>query len=271
MDLWQAFVLGSVQGLTEFLPVSSSGHLVLAETMFGLQVEELLVFDVVLHAGTLLALLVYFWGDLWKMLMSLFRWSDDSLRSSRIQLGFLMVATLPVVLLAPFMKDWLQASFRSADSVIMMLGLTAVLLGTAELLGKKTKGMVQKFSVALLMGCFQVLALIPGVSRSGSTMVGGLLGGLKREAAARFAFLMAVPAIAGATVFLAKDVLELGAEQVSVGALALGFVSSALVSFACMWGMLQYLRKQSLWVFVAYLLLVVLGYLTYGLAVMNPL
>jgi len=267
MTVFQAFILGVLQGVTEFLPISSSGHLVLAESFFGLRVEELLTFDVVLHAGTLMALLVYFWKDLWEMLQSLWRdlgrmirpGTEAKLRDSenpREQVWYLILATLPVVFLGPFLKDFVELYFRSSDIVIAMLGLTAGLLALGEVIGKRTEPRVDSLKTALAMGMFQVMALIPGISRSGSTIVGGLLGGLKREAAARFAFLMAVPAIAGATLYLLKDYQALSMEGVTSMVLLVGFLSSAAVSFACMYGMLRFLRNRSLWVFVGYLVLV---------------
>jgi len=266
MTTFQAVVLGALQGLTEFLPVSSSGHLVLMETFFGLQVEKLLVFDVVLHAGTMVALIVYFWRTLMNMLKGL--WidvkkmlkidADQELRDPdhpREQVWYLIVATVPIVLVGPFLKDVIEQYFRSSNTVVFMLALTAFLLALSEVLGKKVEGKVHSLKVALLMGCFQVMAVIPGVSRSGSTIVGGLLGGLKREAAARFAFLMAIPAIGGATLFLLKDVFTEGVGLVDWSLLAIGFVSSALVSFFCIWGMLKFLQRRSLWWFVAYLVI----------------
>lgn len=268
MTLLQAFILGILQGITEFLPISSSGHLVLAETFFGLHVKELLVFDVVLHAGTLVALVVYFWQDLWDMvkgfwsdLKGMLRKKDQEQRlrdpdNPREQVWFLIVATLPVVLIGPFMKDIIEQFFRDHEVVVYMLGVTAFFLALAELLGKKTEGKVHSLKVAFLMGCFQVMAVIPGISRSGSTMVGGLLGGLKREAAARFAFLMAVPAIGGALVFLMKDFFDPDAavQAVDASVLLVGFLASVVASFVCMYGMLKFLRKRSLWAFVFYLL-----------------
>jgi undecaprenyl-diphosphatase len=131
-----------------------------------------------------------------------------------------------------------------------------VFLAIAEIFGKKTEGKVNSVKVALVMGLFQVLAVTPGISRSGSTIVGGLLGGLTREAAARFSFLMAIPAIAGATIFVLKDYEEFFLENISFGVLAAGFFSSMVVSFLCMYGMLKYLRNRSLWAFVIYLLAV---------------
>jgi len=267
MSTLQALLLGALQGITEFLPISSSGHLVLAESFFGLQVEKLLVFDVILHAGTLVALVVYFWRTLVNMAKGL--WIDikrmlkievkQELRDEenpREQVWLLIVATLPIVLVGPFLKDVVEQSFRSPSSVVFMLGITALLLAVAEILGKKVEGRVHSLKVAIVMGCFQVMAVIPGISRSGSTIVGGLLGGVKREAAARFAFLMAIPAIAGATIFLVKDLFTDGLDQVAPIALAAGFLSSAVVSFLCIWGMLSFLRKRSLWWFVGYLVIV---------------
>ncbi|MGE3279198.1 MAG: undecaprenyl-diphosphate phosphatase [Candidatus Altimarinota bacterium] len=267
MTTFQALILGAVQGVTEFLPISSSGHLVLVEEFFGLKVEHLLSFDVVLHAGTLVALLVYFWKDLLEMLKGL--WidlkrmlkieADHSLRDPehpREQVWYLIVATLPIVLIAPFLKDFLEQYFRTSSMVVMMLGVTAVFLAIAEIFGKRQEGKVNSIKTALVMGLFQVLAVTPGISRSGSTIVGGLLGGLTREAAARFSFLMAIPAIGGATVFILKDYEELFVEQISLSVLSVGFFSSVVMSFLCMHGMLKYLRHRSLWVFVAYLVLI---------------
>jgi len=266
MELWQAFVLGVVQGVTEFLPVSSSGHLVLVEELFGLKVEHLLSFDVVLHAGTLVALLAYFSKDLLRMAKGL--WidvkqmlkidADHSLRdpeNPREQVWYLIVATLPIVFIAPFLKDFLEQYFRTSSMVVMMLAVTAAFLAFAEIFGKRKEEKVNSVKTALVMGLFQVLALTPGVSRSGSTIVGGLLGGLTREAAARFSFLMAIPAIGGATVFILKDYKTFFVEQISFSVLAVGFFSSMVMSFLCMHGMLKFLRNRSLWVFVVYLLL----------------
>jgi undecaprenyl-diphosphatase len=270
MTLVQAIILGLLQGITEFLPISSSGHLVLAESFFGLEVKELLIFDVVLHAGTLVALVVYFWEDLvqmtkslWKDLNGMLKKKDDEQRlrdpdNPREQVWFLILATIPIVLVGPFLKDVIENVFRDEQMVIFMLAITALLLATAEVLGKKTQGKVHSLKVALVMGLFQVLAVIPGISRSGSTIVGGLLGGLKREAAARFAFLMAVPAIGGATVFLLKDMFdpEMTVQAVETIPLLAGFAASIIASFICMYGMLKFLRRRSLWWFVGYLVLV---------------
>lgn len=267
MEIWQALVLGVLQGITEFLPISSSGHLVLAESFFGLQVKELLSFDVVLHAGTLVALIVYFWRPLINMAKGL--WVDikhmlkieakQELRdpeNPREQVWFLIVATIPVVALGPFLKDVIEGYFRSTEMVMIMLGVTAVLLALAELIGKRVKPRVDTIKTALLIGCFQVLALVPGLSRSGSTIVGGLFGGLKREAAARFSFLMAIPAIAGALVFLLKDLIVVGVDAINPYVYIVGFSSSVVVSFACVYGMLRFLRSRSLWWFVGYLIIV---------------
>lgn len=270
MSVWQAVLLGVVQGITEFLPISSSGHLVLVESLLGLHVESLLWFDVIVHSGTLVALLVFFRKDLWDMLKALLSHFSDVFSGKAglfvkkhpedplSQLWFLVVATVPIVLLAPFLKDVIEQYFRDPNIVMGMLALTAFFLALAEVLGKKNLAGITKVKTAFVMGMFQVLAVIPGVSRSGSTIVGGLLGGLDRQAAARFAFLMAVPAIGGATVFLVKDFFdpEAGIQAVSTAALTAGFLSSMIASFVCMYGMLAFLRRRSLWWFVGYLVLV---------------
>lgn len=267
MTLSQALFLGILQGITEFLPVSSSGHLVLAEHLLGLRVDMLLSFDVVLHAGTLLALLIYFskeisamlsasCRDLKQMILRKPHPADESFSCPHHLLKFLIIATLPVVLFAPFLKDFLEQYFRSPDIVVLLLFATAAFLATAEILGRQEKKAMKSYRIALVMGLFQLIAIIPGISRSGSTIVGGLLGGLTREAAARFAFLMAIPAILGATVYLFKDLQVMMQESIGLEILLVGFFSSTVSSLFVMVGMLKFVRSQSLWWFVAYLIAV---------------
>jgi undecaprenyl-diphosphatase len=290
MTVLEALFLGIIQGLTEFLPVSSSGHLVLFEHWFGLKVADLLSFDVVVHSGTLVALVFYFWSDLRGIMRNLTRKnaeflekSEDGSFSASSNLSpcndvsmecpnlllLLVVATVPVVLVAPFLKDVLESTFREIPMVVGLLGLTAVLLACAELMGRYKNNAWLSFRVALVMGLFQVLAMAPGVSRSGSTIVGGMLMGLSREKAARFSFLMAIPAIGGATLFLLKDIISSvsGGGNIdpvlSWAVLGVGFLSSAVVSALAMHFMLRFLRSRSLWVFVVYLGVLVGGYLLF--------
>lgn len=267
MSLSQALFLGILQGITEFLPVSSSGHLVMAEHLLGLPVNNLLSFDVILHAGTLLALVIYFWKELSAMLIVSCRdlkhvvlgkshAPDEHFSCPHHLLKFLVIATLPVVLFAPFLKNILEQYFRSPDMVVALLLVTAFFLASAELFGSQEKKVMRSYFVALLMGFFQLLAILPGISRSGSTIVGGLLGGLTRETAARFAFLMAIPAIFGATIYMLKDFQIMMAEQISLLVLLTGFSSSAVASLLVVMAMMKFVRSRSLWWFVVYLVAV---------------
>ena len=274
MTIIQALLLGLLQGITEFLPISSSGHLVLAESWLGLEVQQLLSFDVVLHAGTLIALIIYFrktlremvkglWIDIKRMLRPHLSNEPRDQEHPREQVWYLIVATLPIVLLGPFLRDIIEVYFREPSMVVMMLGVTAILLALAETIGRRTQSGVSSIKNAFLIGFFQVLAVIPGISRSGSTIVGGLLGNLEREAAAKFAFLMAIPAIAGATIFLSGDLLEIGwgnGGVVTPGPLMVGLLASMISSFACVHGMLRFLKTRSLWWFIAYLVLMNLAW-----------
>lgn len=222
MDVLHAVALGVLQGLTEFLPVSSSGHLVLAQQLSGAQIEHALAFDVALHIGTLVAVLVYFRADLMAMAQSL--WAPVGRETERRWIGLLALATLPVVVVGGLFADTIEQAFHSVTLVGVSLWLTAGLLALASRRdgGTRTAAAVT-MADALWIGSFQVLGLVPGVSRSGSTLVGGLLAGIERETAARFAFLMAVPAIAGATAknaFALRSLMETGAAPVVAGVFA---------------------------------------------------
>ena len=201
MTLLKAIALGVLQGLTEFLPVSSSGHLALAQQFFPSPIDNHLAFDVWLHFGTLLAVLVYFRADLWRMAESalgrtpsdepyLFRW-----------IFLLGAATVPIALVGLGFKDAVESAFASTAAVGAGLWLTAAFLAFVARRPPGTRGGADlDLRDALIIGCFQAVAVLPGVSRSGATLTGALTRGLDRMTAARFAFLLSIPAIAGAMV-----------------------------------------------------------------------
>jgi undecaprenyl-diphosphatase len=195
MEIWEAIIVGIVQGLAEFLPISSSGHIVLTQFLLGMESSGIL-FEVVLHVGTLLSVLVYFRAKLWRMTRSLW---ERELVEERKWIWLLALATVPAVLLV---LTPLGGIFESAYSnpvlVSGLLIVTGALLLTPKVIKAKEKDMGWK--TALVMGVGQAFAILPGISRSGSTITAGLLGGVKPEKAAEFAFLMSIPAIAGAVV-----------------------------------------------------------------------
>ncbi|MFH0776002.1 MAG: undecaprenyl-diphosphate phosphatase [Patescibacteria group bacterium] len=254
--------LGLLQGLTEFFPISSSGHLLLAEHFFQLDVEHLKAFDVVLHAGTLLALLVLFWRDWWGMVVgfwSLAFGSDgERQKDSRRLFGQLVVVTIPAAVVGVLFGDAIDTLTRGSNRVWIVAAffvLVAAGLFLAEKFGSQKTQKVGWKNV-FWMSIFQAVALLPGISRSGSTIAAGMLSGLSRSAAAKFSFLMLAPATAGAIVLIVKEVL---AGKMTLPPLELtlfGFVVSAVVSFAAAAFLLRFIRKHSLKIFSLYLLAV---------------
>jgi undecaprenyl-diphosphatase len=258
--LWEALVLGCIQGLTEFLPVSSSAHLTLIPQLFHWQTPWLnsLSFDVALHLGTLLALLLYFGKELGTLALA---WLRKGLTGQALQdpdsklAWWIILGTIPAVVLGvPFEKK-AEIWFRAPLAVAIAVMAAGVLMGLAEYFSRKQKTLKElTLGQTLAIGCAQALALIPGVSRSGITLTASLFAGFKREEAARFSFLLAIPVTAGACVLKFKDLLKL-TSSAEIAATAAGIVTSAVVGWLCIHFLLAYLRKSSLYIFVAYRLL----------------
>jgi len=255
----QALVMGIVQGLTEFLPVSSSGHLIIVPYLLGWDDAFItsLAFSVMLHMGTLVALLVYFRAD-WLRLVpaGLAAVRDRSLRDDpdRRLAWLLIAATIPAALAGLLLNDLIEQRFRQVGLVALMLVVGGVILWLADRWGRRDRGIGDvTFPVALGIGAAQALALVPGISRSGISISAARLAGLDREAAARFSFLMATPVTAGAGVFEARKLLtgEAGVD-VAIAALLVGMVAALGSGLVAIHFMLRYLRTRSLSVFVAY-------------------
>jgi undecaprenyl-diphosphatase len=255
----QALVMGVVQGLTEFLPVSSSGHLIVVPFLLGWNDAFLnsLAFSVMLHLGTLVALLVYFRDD-WIRLVpaGLAAIRDRSFRSDpdRRLAGLLAASTIPAAIVGVVFNDLIEDQFRQVGLVALMLVVGGVILFVADRIGRRSRAIADiTFPVAVGIGAAQALALIPGISRSGISISAGRLAGLDREAAARFAFLMATPITAGAGIFEARKLLtgEAGI-QVELAPMVVGMVAALLSGLAAIHFMLRYLRTRSLDVFVWY-------------------
>jgi undecaprenyl-diphosphatase len=253
VDLIQAVVYGLVQGLTEFLPISSSGHVLLVGELY--RHDPGAGFTAVIQLGTVLAVLIYFWGDLVRALRA---WSrsfvDPAVRATpEARLGWaVLVGTVPVVVAGLLLEDQIDTVFRSAWIVAAMLIAVALFMGLAELVGKRQRD-IEAVQVrdGLWVGLFQALALIPGASRSGSTIMGALFLGMDRTAAARFSFLLSVPSVLGSGFYkLVKDRDILMAEGVAptVVATLVAFVSGlAAIAF-----LISFLRRNSTLVFILY-------------------
>jgi undecaprenyl-diphosphatase len=258
-QLIQAIVLGLVQGLTEFLPVSSSGHLIAVPALLGWTDPfiDSLAFSVMLHVATLLALLIYFQAD-WRRLIpaGLASIRDRSLRNDpdRRLAWLLVVATIPAVIAGVLLNDPIETVFREPRLVAITLVVGAVLLWLGDRLGSHTKGMDGvSFPIAAGIGVAQALALVPGISRSGISIAAGLFAGLDRPTAARFAFLMATPITAGAGIWELKKVLtgEAGVDLPMVPLIA-GMLTALVAGIAAIAVMLRFLRSHGTGVFVVY-------------------
>lgn len=268
----QAVVLGVVQGLTEFLPVSSSGHLIVVPALLGWDDPfiESLAFSVMLHIATLLALLVYFRHDWLRLIPAgLAAIRDRSLGGDpdRRLAWLLAVATIPAVIAGIALNDAIETVFRESRLVAVTLVIGAAILFLADRLGSHSRGVESiSFPVAVGIGAAQALALVPGVSRSGISISAGLFAGLNREAAARFAFLMATPITAGAGLWeLSKVVTGQAGVDLPLAPLVAGMLASLVSGLLAIAVLLRYLRTHDTGVFVAYRIalaaLVVVGWL----------
>jgi undecaprenyl-diphosphatase len=260
MDLSiQALIMGLVQGLTEFIPVSSSGHLVLVPWLFGWKDAFITstLFTVTVHMGTLLALLIYFWRDWLKLIPAgLATIRDRSFKgdADRKMAWLIVVATIPAVLVGPLFDSTIESLVRAPAAIALTLCIGAAILWLADRWGSKTREMdTMTFRGAFAIGVAQVLALVPGISRSGISISAGLFQGLTREAAARFSFLMATPVVAGAGIWEARKLLTHDAGVNPSAHLALiGFAAAAVSGMLAIHFMLQFLKRQPLTWFVVY-------------------
>ncbi|MFH1477702.1 MAG: undecaprenyl-diphosphate phosphatase [Verrucomicrobiota bacterium] len=254
LTLVQSVVLAAVQGITEFLPVSSSGHLVLARKLLGWSDNGGLVFDTILHAGSLAAILLYFrrtWRDIFA---GYFSFHSPERATDRRLPWLLVLATLPIVLAGPLLEPFIASEemARSGISVGLSMISTALLFQLCDLRFRPS-GKPVGFRAAFLIGLMQIVALLPGASRSGWTTAGGILTGQSRENAVRFAFLMAIPSIAGAILFQGRDILQMGHTQVEPFRILIAFAVSFLVSLLSIHFCLFYFRRHSLRGFSIYL------------------
>jgi undecaprenyl-diphosphatase len=257
IELIQAIVLGVVQGLTEFLPVSSSGHLLLGQYFFGLDQSRFgLSFDVALHMGTLVAVVSYFWRDLIRMALAFLRsFAHRNLDNDPDQrLAYLVIAsTVPAALIGFLFESFFESTVRSPWVVVFNFVLVGALFIVGEAVGTRTRRASKLgFGEAIGIGLAQATALVPGVSRSGATITLGLFLGLRREEAAKFSFLMSVPIVAGAGSLKVAQVVAAGMDAWQVLLFVVGFVTSAAVGYVTIRFLLNYLTNHSLRAFAYY-------------------
>ena len=249
-------MLGIVQGIGEFAPISSSGHLIVVPWLLGWHKDQGLAFDVALHFGTLLALLFYFRPDLCRMLRDyLSRWPVPGgfWPAQRQYILPLIFGCFPAALAGYFMEDFVESALRSPALVAALMAGMGVVLYLADRLGRKEKPLAETQPTDwLAVGLSQALALFPGVSRSGITITAGLAVGMKREAAAGFSFLLSIPIVAGASAIEAHKLLKQGIALDERMGFAIGILTAAVFGYLCIKFLLSYLRKHSVNLFVWY-------------------
>jgi undecaprenyl-diphosphatase len=254
MTLLQTIFLGVMQGITEFFPISSSGHLFILKYFFGLQ-DVPLAYDVLLHTGSLIAIVIYFHKEWLRMAQSLFLPKDSSFAPDRKLLLAIALGTIPVIAVGPFAKEYLEQS-SSLELVLASFTFSAIVFIIAERWSTKKQPSTEITTKrGVIVGLGQVIGLLPGVSRSGITMSSGLFSGMDRTTAARFSFLLGTPAIAGATILEAKVLLANGS---SLGIYAIGALVSMVVSLLSITVLLKIIRKFPLWYFSLYLISLVM-------------
>lgn len=257
MDLVQAVTLGVVQGLTEFLPISSTAHLALVPWLFGWK-DPGLTFDVALHVGTLVAVLVYFRDDLRHMALAWLKSLTARDKADPYQnLAWLVIwGSIPAVIAGLLLDDLVETTFRSPYVIAAMLIGVGVLIAVAERITTQIRSWREMtLKDALLIGLAQACALIPGTSRSGATITMGLFLGMQRADAARFSFLLGFPVILGSTIFKLKDVASDPALAAMVPMMGVGIVSAAVSGYVCIAYLLRFLATQTMTVFVIYRIL----------------
>jgi len=244
MTVLQAIILGFVQGITEFLPISSSGHLIVLPQIFGWGSQQPLVFDTVLHFGTALALVVYFWRDLWNLV-------PRRLAGTYHSMSLLLVGSIPAGIIGFLFGDFFEIHFREVSTVATFLILGSVLMTLAEVFHRVLVKTYYNMSLSkgFMVGLFQALALLPGVSRSGSTISGGMFLGLSREEATKFSFLLSIPIVivaSGYKILHSYNQLSFDLSLLS------GFVSSFIVGLFAITFLMSFVRRHSLYWFVGY-------------------
>lgn len=252
--VFDAIVLGAVQGLTEFLPVSSSGHLLLGHEFLNYRVANSLTFDVALHLGTLVALLLYFWRDIVRLIRDwLASFSATSKTPAQRLPWLIIIAAVPAAIVGGLLDSFFE-SLRSPWIVVVTLTLFGVLFLVVERFRSNARRTMAEMTwpTALAIGLAQVIALVPGVSRSGVTMVAGMVAGLAREQAARFTFLLSIPVVAGAAVKKLLDLKAVGIPADERAAMLAGIITAALVGYAVIRFLLRFLQTHRLDVFAYY-------------------
>ena len=258
MNILQSIILGIVQGVTEFLPISSSAHLVLVPHLLGWKIpaQAGFIFDVLVQDATLLAVFIYYWKDIRDILKAVISGlrQGKPFGSAEARLGWLIVlATLPAGVIGFLLKNTVEEAFQSPNATALFLLVTAGLLLVAERIGKqRSKIEILTWKDALIIGFFQAVAIFPGISRSGATITGGMARDLERPAAARFSFLMSIPIMLAAGLLAGMDLLKLPDIGSLLPTFIPGFIASAITGYLAIRWLLKFLINHPLTIFSVY-------------------
>ena len=262
MTIWDPLILGITQGLTEFLPISSSGHLVIIPDFLkkiGFSISNPSVaFDVVLHFGTLVAVIIYMWKEVYsliigfkKLVLRCIGKIKGEFQTEEKLIFLLIVGSIPTGLMGIFLKDWFEEKFQNINAVGISLIITAIILVIGNIWGKGVKKEVS-YTKSFIIGIAQGCAIMPGISRSGITIVTGLLCGLEKEQAAKFSFLLSIPAIFGAGLIKIKDIFNETMMSFDLLNFLIGFIVSIICGYIAIRFLLKILTKGKLYYFAIY-------------------
>lgn len=273
MSYFEAVILGLIQGLAEFLPISSSGHLALMQQWFGIQEDKVLLFAVLLHVGTLVSVLIVYWKDVWELIKELGLTIKDIFTGKGLRLQerptrklgvMIIVATIPTGIIGILFNDFFDSLYNSVIPIGIGLIITGFLLVLAERMGSSSRGIQQmNYRNALFIGTVQGIAICPGISRSGSTLFGSLMCNLDRKFAVKFVFLISIPSILGSAVMEAPVAIESGMDPGQLGPILVGMAVAAVSGLIAIKTMIKIVSNKKLNYFSYYvwiLGLIVVGY-----------
>jgi undecaprenyl-diphosphatase len=259
MTFINALLLGIIQGLTEFIPVSSTAHLLIGQALLGIPATDTRVFSftVIIQLGTVLALILFLWREIWIILQAFFLgiWHKKPFETHESLVGWLViVATIPALVVGFLLKDVMDNLFRDPISIAAIrLLMSAVLLGVVEYIGRHNRKLESaSWMDALVIGFFQILAIFPGASRSGSSIAGGILRGFDRPSAARMAFLMSGPILTAAGIYESYRVIQIPGSTEFLPYVAVGLITAGVVGWLALKWLMGFLRDHSIYLFAGY-------------------
>ncbi len=275
MNYFEAIILGLVQGLAEFLPISSSGHLALLQQAFGIHEDKVLLFAVLLHVGTLISVFIVYWKDIWELIVELCLTIRDLCTGKGLRLAerpirklgvMIIVATIPTAIIGLVFSDFFDSLYNSVIPIGVGLIITGFLLIFAEKKGEGNRGIQQmNFRNAIFIGLVQGVAICPGISRSGSTLFGSLICNLDRKFAVKFVFLISIPSILGSAVLEAPAALEAGVTAAEVGPVLVGMLVAAVSGLVAIKTMIKIVSDKKLSYFSYYVWVLGLFVVLYGI------